>query len=165
MAPILIPESEKLPLLLQTDYNQAYDNGSGTISTISRIGCAMVTMAAVLQYFDIDKTPIDLVKQNQGSCYMNWDINLFSSGTLKMTYLGVEIPKDNLYTKIKSSIDKGNPVIGWSDNYFGNLSTHFVIIYGYDDNRLLIRDPMGHKTSLSYDDTITIKTIRIFSKM
>lgn len=81
----------------------------------------------------------------------------------------VSAPRESLYTAIKTYIDSGRPVIAWSNNIPNTDETHFVIVYGYDNEKFYIRDPYVDVTglvTLNYNDENTyFGTIRAFYEL
>lgn len=122
---------------------------SGT--TIWSAGCAMTCVAMILATSGDNVDPGTLntwLTNNNGylsGCNIIWAaVNNFS--THHVSYFNTAIYSFNI---IKGEIDGGNPVIAWVNN-----QSHFVLIYGYNNNGnsasdFLVSDP-GNSATVKY---------------
>ncbi|MGI5828079.1 MAG: C39 family peptidase [Patescibacteria group bacterium] len=140
-------------------YNEEYNDTAKP--SIGRWGCAMSSAAMLLKYFGVTKVPsgeelTPLTLNNWLSSvsggYLGWghtnwlkisamtkEVNeLFGEPKLEFKHI---TQKDSI--TFEEHIDSEQPEILKIENYWKPESSHFVVGMGYNDDEILINDPLG----------------------
>lgn len=136
-----------VPLLGQQDPAWSGSQlGTSPTETVGSSGCAITSVAMMLNYYGISTDPglLNVWLTNNGGYAFDdkilWaTINAYSGGRVAFSgWLGPDLDL------ITSEIDAGRPVIA---EVSLNGNQHFVIMTGYDANGFIINDPW-------FDDTV-----------
>lgn len=162
--------SEKMvidvPLFLQSDERWAEEEIGNSGSSMGSEGCAIASVAMLMNYYGIDTDPKRLntyLSQNggytnEGRIYWNKVCDL-ADGRVKFTYAG-----GGSYGIIDENIRDGNPVI--VKIYINKVIPHWVLIVGKEGQEYLINDPLATDKKVSklskYNNDIY--AVRIYEK-
>lgn len=153
-----------LPKVIDQKAAEFKDVNLGTSSKkVGNVGCFASSLQMAANYLVSPNSPWD-----NNTIINHFKMDMFTSGGGLQSRGGyLQALTGGKYTigtdeslisakRIEESIDKGLPVIlhfdGFADPYYTSANgsgTHFVLVYGYNDNDILIQDPMkGRLTSM-----------------
>ncbi len=131
-----------VPLLNQRTQNHACDNDPNN-------GCAITSVAMVLQYYGMpNATPDNVFRANGNSCLVTWGSIKYSvimSNPPNIIFTDMNAHHD--YASITAQIRLGHPVIVGGPNLTG-FGQHWVVVIGYVDGKYIANDPNGGRVNV-----------------
>jgi peptidoglycan hydrolase CwlO-like protein len=141
-----VPPGERsgVPQYYQTDSRWGSNPMNGTSSTIRDFGCGITSIAMVLGYYGLARTPAQIAADYRyfwGSTdLIQWSgtdrgISVATEGQFEWTRLA--------RSQIFSYVQAGAPVLVWIDGAFGANTRHFVVLTGaLDGGDYVMNDPV-----------------------
>ena len=140
---------ESIPLFMQWDKRWGYIQYSGDVAGLT--GCGPVCLSMVAYYLtkDPDMSPDKIMKFATLNGYSTngngskW--TLISKGGKKLGLEVTELPLDE--NRIVNSLQAGNPIICVMGPGHFTTTGHFIVLTGYEDEKISVNDPNSHKNS------------------
>ncbi len=142
-------ETDKMPLFIQWDKRWGYKKYGNDVAGLTACGPTALSMVAFHLTGNKDLTPdkiMDFAVKN-GYCIegvgSSWD--LISKGSKKLGLNAKELPL--VEKTIVNNLKKGNPVICVVGPGHFTKRGHFIVMYGYKDGKIMVKDPNSYKNS------------------
>lgn len=142
-------ETDEMPLFIQWDKRWGYKKYGNDVAGLTACGPTALSMVAFHLTGNKDLTPdkiMDFAVEN-GYCIegvgSSWD--LISKGSKKLGLNAKELPL--VEKTIVNNLKKGNPVICVVGPGHFTKRGHFIVMYGYKDGKIMVKDPNSYKNS------------------
>lgn len=142
-------ETDEMPLFIQWDKRWGYKKYGNDVAGLTACGPTALSMVAFHLTGNKDLTPdkiMDFAVKN-GYCIegvgSSWD--LISKGSKKLGLNAKELPL--VEKTIVNNLKKGNPVICVVGPGHFTKRGHFIVMYGYKDGKIMVKDPNSYKNS------------------
>lgn len=142
-------ETDEMPLFIQWDKRWGYKKYGNDVAGLTACGPTALSMVAFHLTDNKDLTPdkiMDFAVKN-GYCIegvgSSWD--LISKGSKKLGLNAKELPL--VEKTIVNNLKKGNPVICVVGPGHFTKRGHFIVMYGYKDGKIMVKDPNSYKNS------------------
>lgn len=142
-------ETEEMPLFIQWDKRWGYKKYGNDAAGLTACGPTALSMVAFHLTGNKDLTPdkiMDFAVKN-GYCIdgvgSSWE--LISKGSKKLGLNAKELPL--VEKTIIKNLEKGNPVICVVGPGHFTKRGHFIVMYGYKDGKIMVKDPNSYKNS------------------
>ena len=145
----LAPIGDEVPLYLQWDERWGYESYSGGLLALTGCGPCCLAMAASWLTGDVGYDPLWVARWSEAQGYAApgegtaWA--LFSEGAERLGLDAVEISADE--QRVADNLAVGNLVVCVMGPGDFTTDGHFILLTGYDNGRVSIRDPNSRKSS------------------
>lgn len=163
----IFPFNDNIPSWESQEYDHATKNaGFGCGTTIAQCGCALTSLAMILQYYKVEKLPngtlldpgtFNTWLKNNNGYLRDQELNPYTAPLVavkaksqnpEFKYDGIEYTQVTADDKAQLTSDLQN---GWPIGL--QEPGHFIVATGFDGDNFSINDPAYYKTSLkSYDN-------------
>ena len=152
-------ETEEMPLFIQWDKRWGYKKYGNDAAGLTACGPTALSMVAFHLTGNKDLTPdkiMDFAVKN-GYCIdgvgSSWE--LISKGSKKLGLNAKELPL--VEKTVIKNLEKGNPVICVVGPGHFTKRGHFIVMYGYKDGKIMVKDPNSYKNSETFYEFSEIK--------